>query len=175
MDAIAADEHGEMPYVSIPKAQIKFVQDIRKQINERKPDKNWQKKRSKLIVVLTGGCPVILNEIKEAADALVYSWYPGEEGGNALADMIFGKYSPSGHTPMTFIKSVDQLPAFNSYSMKGKTYRYMHDEPLYPFGYGLSYSTFDYSNLEMKPVIKAADSAKATFSNLSVDFRLTVV
>jgi beta-glucosidase len=76
-------------------------------------------------------------------------WYPGEEGGHAIADIVFGKVSPSGRIPVTFPKSLDQLPAYENYSMKGRTYRYMTAEPMYPFGYGLSYTSFAYSAIKL--------------------------
>jgi beta-glucosidase len=79
--------------------------------------------------------------------AIVQAWYPGEEGGNALADILFGDYSPAGRLPVTFVKSLDQVPEFSDYSMAGRTYRYLQEEPLYPFGYGLGYTKFSYSNL----------------------------
>ena len=90
-----------------------------------------------------------LSEVHDLADAVVLVWYPGEEGGNAVADIIFGKASPSGRLPVTFPKSFDQLPPYEDYSMKGRTYRYMTAEPMYPFGYGLSYTQFTYSPLTL--------------------------
>lgn len=88
-----------------------------------------------------------LSEVHEIADAVLMSWYPGEEGGNAVADILFGKVSPSGRLPITFPKSLDQLPPYEDYAMKGRTYRYMTKEPMYPFGFGLSYGSFVYSDL----------------------------
>ena len=76
-------------------------------------------------------------------------WYPGEEGGIALADVLFGDYNPSGRLSVTFVKSLAQVPDFTDYSMNNRTYRYMKDEPLYPFGHGLSYTSFQYNNLRM--------------------------
>jgi beta-glucosidase len=90
-----------------------------------------------------------LAEVQELADAVLLVWYPGEEGGNAVADILFGKLSPSGKLPVTFPRSYDQLPAYEDYSMKGRTYRYMKAEPLYPFGFGLSYTTFSYSDIRV--------------------------
>ena len=75
--------------------------------------------------------------------------YGGQEGGTAVADILFGDYNPGGRLPVTFYKSVDQLPDFEDYSMKGRTYRYFTQEPLYPFGYGLSYTNFDYKNAKL--------------------------
>jgi beta-glucosidase len=90
-----------------------------------------------------------LSEVHELADAVLMAWYPGEEGGTALADIIFGKSSPSGKLPVTFPKSLDQLPPYEDYSMQGRTYRYMTKEPLYPFGFGLGYSKITYGNIKL--------------------------
>ena len=73
---------------------------------------------------------------------ILQAWYPGQAGGTAVADIIFGDYNPSGKLPVTFYKNTEQLPDFEDYTMKGRTYRYMTEAPLFPFGYGLSYTTF---------------------------------
>ena len=86
--------------------------------------------------------------------------YPGQEGGYAVADVLFGDYNPAGRLPVTYYKSVDQLPLFDDYDMKGRTYRYFMDEPLYPFGYGLSYTTFKYDALEMPGEVKTGKPVK---------------
>jgi beta-glucosidase len=99
--------------------------------------------------VITGGSAIALQEVLEAADAVLFAWYPGEQGGMALADIIFGKVNPSGRLPVTFYKSVDDLPPFDDYSMKGRTYKYFEGEPLFPFGYGLSYTRFDVADLKV--------------------------
>jgi beta-glucosidase len=80
--------------------------------------------------------------------AIVEAWYPGQAGGAAIADVLFGDYNPAGRLPVTFYKSADQLPPFDDYSMKGRTYRFFTGQPLYPFGHGLSYTTFAYRNLK---------------------------
>ena len=104
-----------------------------------------------------------LSEVHELADALLFAWYPGEEGGTAAADIMFGSVSPSGRLPITFPKSLDQLPAYEDYSMKGRTYRYMTKEPMYPFGFGLSYAKFDYSDLKLsKESISKKESTTLT-------------
>jgi len=82
-------------------------------------------------------------------DAILFVWYPGMEGGRAVADVLFGDISPAGKLPVTFPRSLDQIPAFDDYSMTGRTYRYMIEESLYPFGFGLSYSCFEYSDLQL--------------------------
>ncbi len=101
------------------------------------------------VVVIFNGSPVDLNWPQDNVDAILEAWYPGEEGGNAIADILFGDYNPGGRLPITFPKSLDQLPEFTDYSMKGRTYRYMTEEPLYPFGYGLSYASFTYGNISL--------------------------
>ncbi|MGO8759393.1 MAG: glycoside hydrolase family 3 C-terminal domain-containing protein [Terracidiphilus sp.] len=100
-----------------------------------------------LVVVLTNGSALAVNWANEHANAILDAWYPGEEGGNAVAQTLAGENNPAGRLPVTFYKSVDQLPPFEDYSMKGRTYRYFTGTPLYPFGYGLSYTTFAYSGL----------------------------
>jgi beta-glucosidase len=99
-----------------------------------------------LIVVLTNGSALAVNWAQEHAAAILEAWYPGEEGGTAVADVLSGDYNPAGRLPVTFYKSVAQLPPFGSYSMNGRTYRYFTEQPLYPFGYGLSFSSFDYAD-----------------------------
>jgi beta-glucosidase len=104
-----------------------------------------------LIVVLTSGSAVALNWAQEHAAVILEAWYPGEEGGLAVADVLSGDYNPAGRLPVTFYKSVAQLPPFGSYSMNGRTYRYFTEQPLYPFGYGLSFSSFTYSDAKITP------------------------
>jgi beta-glucosidase len=98
-----------------------------------------------VVLVLTNGSALSVNWAQEHIQAIVECWYPGEEGGNAVADVLFGDYNPAGRLPVTFYKSVNDLPSFDDYSMKGRTYRYFEGKPLYAFGFGLSYTTFDYS------------------------------
>jgi beta-glucosidase len=97
-----------------------------------------------LVVVLVNGSAVATNWAEAHANAIVELWYPGEEGGTALADVLFGDVNPAGRLPVTFYRSVDDLPPFRDYAMEGHTYRYFRGVPLYPFGYGLSYTTFAY-------------------------------
>ena len=101
------------------------------------------------VLVLFSGSPLAVNWAEENVPAIIEAWYPGQEGGRALADILFGRRSPAGRLPITFPRSIDQLPEFTDYAMKGRTYRYMEEEPLYPFGFGLSYCEFEYSNLVM--------------------------
>ncbi|MFA5769436.1 MAG: glycoside hydrolase family 3 C-terminal domain-containing protein [Bacteroidales bacterium] len=101
-----------------------------------------------VLVLLNGSAGSFDREIK-SLPAILEAWYPGQEGGRAIADVIFGDYNPSGRLPVTFYHSVDQIPAFDNYSMEGKTYRFFRDEPLYPFGYGLSFTTFEYEPVRL--------------------------
>ena len=103
--------------------------------------------RKPLVVVLTNGSALGVNWAKDHANAILEAWYPGEEGGAAVAQTLSGRNNPAGRLPVTFYKDVSQLPPFEDYSMKGRTYRYFEGMPLYPFGYGLSYTTFSYSGL----------------------------
>ena len=104
-----------------------------------------------IVLVLTGGSPMAVTWAHEHVPAILLAWYPGQSGGTAVAEALFGRFSPGGRLPVTFVRSVDQLPPFTDYSMKGRTYRYMESEPLYPFGYGLGYSSFRYENLSLSP------------------------
>jgi beta-glucosidase len=104
-----------------------------------------------LVVVLLSGSAVAVNWAQEHAAAVLEAWYPGEEGGTAIAETLAGANNPAGRLPVTFYASLDQLPPFEDYSMQNRTYRYFQGKPLYGFGYGLSYSTFEYSNLNLSP------------------------
>lgn len=127
-EAIASDYKSDRRTLDIPENQLSSLRELR------------SKTKKPLIVVVTGGSPVNLTEISEMADALLFVWYPGQEGGDAVADVIFGDVSPSGKLPITFPKSEKQLPDYRDYSMIGRTYKYMTEEPMYPFGFGLSYA-----------------------------------
>jgi beta-glucosidase len=102
-----------------------------------------------LVVVLMNGSALSVNWASEHADAILDAWYSGEEGGTAIAHTLAGINNPAGRLPVTFYKGVEQLPAFEDYAMQNRTYRYFSGQPLYPFGYGLSYSKFEYSNLKL--------------------------
>ena len=98
-----------------------------------------------VVVVLTSGSAISANYAAAHADAVLAAWYGGEEAGTAIAQTLAGDSNPAGRLPVTFYKSVEQLPPFTDYAMKGRTYRYFKGEPLYPFGFGLSYSSFEYA------------------------------
>jgi len=102
-----------------------------------------------VVLVLTGGSALSVNWAGQHIPAIVMAWYPGEEGGNALAEILFGRYNPAGRLPVTFYKSVNDLPPFTDYFMKGRTYRFFEGTPLYPFGYGLSYTSFKYKDIRL--------------------------
>ncbi|HEV2270473.1 MAG TPA: glycoside hydrolase family 3 C-terminal domain-containing protein [Steroidobacteraceae bacterium] len=114
-----------------------------------------------LVVVLMNGSALAVNWEKAHADAVLEAWYSGEEGGAAIADTLSGKNDPAGRLPVTFYEDVNQLPHFEDYSMKGRTYRYFTGQPLWPFGYGLSYTTFRYSDLSLSKTAIAAGQALA--------------
>ena len=134
--AIASPHRGDRTQLKLPENQLNFFDKI-------------QSKANKLVVVLTGGSPIAIPEIYKKADAVLHVWYPGEQGGNAVADVLFGEATPSGKLPITFPKSVSDIPPYKNYSMKGRTYKYMEKEPLFPFGFGLSYTSFAYSDLKI--------------------------
>ena len=135
-DAIASDSNGDRDYVELPPWQLAYLRKIR-QVG--KP----------VILVLTGGSPIAVPE--DIADVIIFAWYSGEQGGRALADIIFGDTVPSGKLPLTFPASTSQLPPYDDYSMKGRTYRYMTEKPLWPFGFGLSYTSFRFDSCEASP------------------------
>ncbi len=112
------------------------------------------------VLVLLNGSAVAVNWAKDNVPAIVDAWYPGQAGGTAIADVLFGDYNPAGRLPVTFYKSADQIPPFTDYAMKGKTYRFFTGEPLFKFGYGLSYTTFIYGNMVVPKQVKIGDSVK---------------
>jgi beta-glucosidase len=120
-----------------------------------------------IIVVMMNGGALSVNKVQEKAAAILLAGYPGQEGGNAVADVLFGDYNPAGRLPVTYYKSIDQIPAFENYDMSGKTYRYFKQEPLYPFGYGLSYTTFKYSDLSLPEKVVAGEkvTVRVTVTN----------
>jgi beta-glucosidase len=136
---------GDRTSIDLPQAQEQLLRNV---VASGKP----------VVLVLMNGSALGVNWADQHVPAIVEAWYPGEEGGTAVAEALAGDFSPSGRLPLTFYKSVDQIPAFDDYNMKGRTYRYFTREPLYPFGYGLSYTNFDYSNLSFdKNAVGAKD------------------
>lgn len=132
---------GDRTALNLPKTQIELTKAIAK---TGKP----------IVLVLLNGSALSINWAAENIPAIITAGYPGQQGGNAVADVLFGDYNPAGRLPVTYYKSVDDLPAFEDYNMQGRTYRYFEKEALYPFGYGLSYSSFKYSNFELPSEIQ---------------------
>jgi len=145
-ESLLSPQNGDRESISLPASQVDYIKELAIH-------------GVKVVLVLTGGSPIALGEVEDMVDAILFIWYPGMEGGRAAADVLFGDVSPAGKLPLTFPKSLDQLPAFDDYSMTGRTYRYMVEDPLYPFGFGLSYSRFEYADLKLeKAAIAAGDS-----------------
>lgn len=149
-ESIASQHLGDRESIRLPQNQIDFLKNIRS-------------KAKKLVVIMTAGSAVTCPEVFEMADALLYAWYPGEQGGKAAADIIFGDAVPSGRLPVTFVKSIDDLPPYGNYDMQDRTYRYLKKEALFPFGFGLSYTQFEYSDLQLsESSIKKGESISLT-------------
>ncbi len=115
-----------------------------------------------VILVFMGGSNIAFNWEHENINGILYAWYPGEYGGRAVADVIFGDYNPSGKLPVTFYKSTEDLPPFTDYSMEYRTYKYFTGEVLYPFGYGLSYTQFEYDNLSVPKRVHQGDTIEVS-------------
>jgi beta-glucosidase len=135
-DAVASPTDGDRDAIELPPVQLAFLLELRKHAR-------------KLVVVLTGGSALAVPEAQELADAVLQVWYPGCEGGRAVADVLFGTHSPSGRMPVTVPYRTADLPAFNDYAMRGRTYRFSQVEPLYPFGFGLGYGKPEYGELKL--------------------------
>lgn len=142
-ESILSEHAGDRADIGLPQAQVDFIKQL-------------AAAGAKIVLVLTGGSAIALGEIADLVEAIVFVWYPGQEGGAAVADVLFGDANPAGRLPVMFYQSVDQLPPFEDYDMAGRTYRYMTQAPLYPFGYGLSYTRFEYAQLRLSaPAIPA--------------------
>lgn len=150
-DAFNSDAGGDRLHLDLTGVQQQLLEQV---VAVGKP----------VVLVLINGSALAINWANENVPAILEAWYPGEEGGTAIADVIFGDYNPSGRLPVTFPKSLEQLPPFEDYSMRGRTYRYMTEEPLYPFGYGLSYTTFGYSDMKLsKEKLNLGESLEVSF------------
>ncbi len=142
-------EGGDRTHLQLPETQRKLMKAI-------------QETGKPVILVLLNGSALAVNWANENIDAIISAGYPGQEGGHAVADVLFGDYNPAGRLPVTYYKSVDQLPPFEDYNMANRTYKYFEGEPLYPFGYGLSYTSFSYSDLSLPGNAKVGDYLKVT-------------
>jgi beta-glucosidase len=138
---------GDRTTLDLPTVQDKILKRIK---SSGKP----------IVLVLLNGSALSVNWANENVNAVLEAWYPGEEGGNAIADVIFGRFNPAGRLPVTFYASVNDLPPFEDYNMKGRTYRYFGGIPLYEFGYGLSYTTFKYSNIKAPSTVRTTENVK---------------
>ncbi len=146
---------GDRLDIKLPNTQTELIREIHKL---GKPT----------VMVLLNGSALAFNWEAENIPAIIEAWYPGQGGGAAIADVIFGDYNPAGRLPLTFYKDINQIPALNDYDMEGKTYRYFAGEPLYEFGYGLSYSTFEYTVKDIPTSAKPGDKI-----TVSVDVKNT--
>ncbi|MDP4091186.1 MAG: glycoside hydrolase family 3 C-terminal domain-containing protein, partial [Bacillota bacterium] len=141
---------GDKPNLNLPGLQQELLEEVYK---TGKP----------IILLLLSGSALAVTWADENVSAIIQGWYPGEEGGTAIASMLFGDFSPSGRLPVTFYRSTEELPDFKEYSMKNRTYRYMENEALYPFGFGLSYTKFEYSSLKInKDTVKTDEAVKVS-------------
>jgi beta-glucosidase len=154
-DAILSDEDGDRSEIGLPAVQAAYIRQLAAH-------------GAKIVLVLTGGSPIALGDLADLVEAIVFVWYPGQEGGRAVAEVLFGDAAPSGKLPLTFPASIAQLPPYDDYAMAGRTYRYMEAEPLFPFGFGLSYTQFAYQDLALgSEQIAAGESLpiRVTLSN----------
>ncbi|MGF1451112.1 MAG: glycoside hydrolase family 3 C-terminal domain-containing protein [Opitutales bacterium] len=140
-ECIGAPDGGDKSSIQLPENQLKFLRQLREKLDA-------DPRKLPLVVVVTGGCPLELEEVHEMADALLLAWYPGEEGGNAVGDILWGHAAPGGKLPATFPRRLEDLPPFADYALRGRTYRYQEAPALYPFGYGMSYTTFSLADAQ---------------------------
>jgi beta-glucosidase len=151
-EALLTASNGDRDEIELPLAQREYLKAL-------------VKAGARIVLVLTGGSPIALGDLADKMQAILYTWYPGQEGGRAVGDILFGRATPSGKLPVTFPQSTAQLPPFEDYSMIGRTYRYATAEPLYPFGFGLSYTNFEYRNLTfLKHTVRAGETLNLSFS-----------
>ena len=155
-DAMLSTQAGDRADIGLPAAQIAYLKQI-------------AAAGAKIVLVLCGGSPIALGEVEDLVEAVVFAWYPGQAGGRALAEILFGDIAPSGKLPLTFPQSIDQLPPYENYAMAGRTYRYTTAEPLYPFGFGLSYTRFSYADLTLHTSHIAAGDMLSVRSTLAND------
>jgi beta-glucosidase len=145
---------GDRTRIDLPEPQEKLLEQV---YAEKKP----------VVLVMMSGSAIAANWADEKLPAVLEAWYPGGQGGTAIADILAGDYSPSGRLPVTFYKSTSELPPFEDYSMAKRTYRYFPGEVLYPFGYGLSYTSFAYKNATVNQENVAADGTVSVSVNVS--------
>jgi beta-glucosidase len=156
---LTGDVEGEEMKVNYPGFAGGDRTDIRLPAIQQKLLEALHKTGKPVVMVLTGGAAMAIDWADQNLPAILMGWYPGQRGGNAMADVLFGDVNPAGRLPVTFYKADEKLPAFDDYSMHNRTYRYFSGEALYPFGYGLSYTRFSYSNLNVNQKTFAADES----------------
>jgi beta-glucosidase len=144
-------KRGDRTSIALPAVQSELLREL-------------QATGKPVVFVLMTGSAIGLEWESQNIPAILNAWYGGQAGGQAVADVIFGDYNPAGRLPVTFYKSVEDLPDFEDYSMKNRTYRYFAGTPVYPFGYGLSYTTFNYTSMEVTPSGQSV-KVKATVTN----------
>lgn len=148
--AIPGFRGGDRETIELPAVQTQLLKEL-------------HKAGKRIIFVNFSGSAIALTQEAQLCDAIVQAWYPGQAGGNAIASVLFGDYNPAGRLPVTFYKSTEQLPDFQDYNMKGHTYRYMTEKPLFPFGHGLSYTTFSYGKASLSAdEVKCGESCTLT-------------
>ena len=155
-DADLSEDQGDRSSLGLPGVQEELLKEL-------------HATGTPVVLVLMTGSAVAINWAEENLPAILTAWYPGQEGGHAVADVLFGDYNPSGRLPVTFPRNLDQLPPFRDYDMDGHTYRFMEEEPLYRFGYGLSYTTFEYTDLRLSQETISPDETvvvSATVTNV---------
>jgi beta-glucosidase len=138
---------GDRTTIELPEIQQEIIREI-------------QKFYKPIIMVLMGGGSFGLEKEDQICDAILEAWYPGQSGGTAISDVLFGDYNPGGRLPLTFYKSTIDLPDFRDYAMDNRTYRFFKGDPLYPFGFGLSYTSFSYDNLLIPDQIESNEKLK---------------
>ncbi len=153
-ESILTAESGDRAQIELPLVQQNFI-------------RNLSARGARIVLVLTGGSPIALGEIAEMVEAILFVWYPGQDGGRAVASLLFGDAVPSGKLTITFPQSTADLPPFEDYSLAGRTYRYTEKEPSFPFGFGLSYTRFEYGGIKIARagVLAAGFQVEVTVKN----------
>jgi beta-glucosidase len=169
---LTAEVEGEEMRVNYPGFAGGDRTDIELPVVQRKLVEALQATGKPVVLVLTTGSALGLRWAQETLPAIVVAWYPGQRGGDAVADVLFGGVNPAGRLPVTFYGSVEDLPGFSDYNMEGRTYRYFRGKPVYPFGHGLSYTRFEYSALKLsRPRLGAKDALEVTAAVKNVGAR----
>ena len=169
---LTGDVEGEEMKVSYPGFAGGDRTDLRLPGSQRKLLEALHATGKPIALVLTGGSALAVDWAQQRLPAILMAWYPGQRGGTAVADVLFGNANPSGRLPVTFYQHGEKLPAFDDYDMQGRTYRYFAGQPLYPFGHGLSYTRFEYGNLKLDRASVGADgSLQATLTVKNVGQR----